>query len=773
MYTGLSAQTSNITGKVKISQSAKDTLSQSNIYVRIPSLNAVTVTDPQGQFRFKNLKNKDSYELQFTKIGLKAQKVIAKSGEFVEITMTPDNLLLQGVDVAAYKVHNISLKDSVIDLGIWKNMASLDIPFSVTTLSAEAMKDLQVTTLNEASKYFPSMQIEARGGIEVGRPQTRGFEGSVVECTRLDGMNIVSTTSYPMEQFDQLQVINGLVGSMYGPAAPAGSFNYVSKRVKEKPSEEISLQMQSKTIAMFHGDISNSYSDGKNSIGYRLDGLYSDGTSYVDFSDITRFYIGGSVDATIGKLDIHTNISRYNYQAYGLPGGINITALIKKGVDLPKGLDPTKEGYGQSWAGLNLMTITESAKLIYHINDKWNVEAGILKQRVDRGTQNQTLKLTSDSTYTATVSLQGDPGWFGIVSHLININGTAKTGSIKHNIAFGTNGFNWSNYSSNSSSTTVTLGSGDIYNPTVFASPSDTLYPSSAGLIKGNSTIENVINLGDKIQFTDKFSALLSASYNWYKTSTYNRGGMSFTGSLMYKFHNKLSFYAIYSDVLQAGEVSPSTDDVPGLLNPNEMMDPARSTQYEIGLKSSFKTVDFTLAAFRMDRPFYYTKNYLYQLEGQQVNKGIEFTTDATFKNLHILGGITYLNPKLTQTSDSTTTGKQVVAVPKLQANALVEYKIPGIPDISINGNLHYVGKKPADDTNSQYIDAYSTCDFGIRYKFNFMNKKFIWNIQGLNVFNEKYFASVFATSTDGDAAAYNIFMGTPAELRTSVRIIF
>jgi iron complex outermembrane receptor protein len=56
------------------------------------------------------------------------------------------------------------------------------------------------------------MQIEARGGLEVGRPQTRGFQGSVVECSRLDGLNIVSTTAYPMEQFDRFEVLNGIAG---------------------------------------------------------------------------------------------------------------------------------------------------------------------------------------------------------------------------------------------------------------------------------------------------------------------------------------------------------------------------------------------------------------------------------------------------------------------------------------------------------------------------------------------------------------------------------
>jgi iron complex outermembrane receptor protein len=63
-----------------------------------------------------------------------------------------------------------------------------------------------------------------------------------VECSRLDGLNFVSTTAYPMEQFDRFEVLNGIAGSLYGPASPAGSFNYSSKRVLDKSVEFMKLE---------------------------------------------------------------------------------------------------------------------------------------------------------------------------------------------------------------------------------------------------------------------------------------------------------------------------------------------------------------------------------------------------------------------------------------------------------------------------------------------------------------------------------------------------
>ncbi|WP_346746406.1 Plug domain-containing protein [uncultured Campylobacter sp.] len=72
------------------------------------------------------------------------------------------------------------------------------MPYQVNTMSIEAMKNQGVADFEDAVKYFPSAQIQTRGGIEVGRPQTRGFQGSVIGNVLWDGFYSVSTTAIPM-----------------------------------------------------------------------------------------------------------------------------------------------------------------------------------------------------------------------------------------------------------------------------------------------------------------------------------------------------------------------------------------------------------------------------------------------------------------------------------------------------------------------------------------------------------------------------------------------
>ena len=48
----------------------------------------------------------------------------------------------------------------------------------------------QAATVNDALRYLPSVEVRDQQGYEVSRPQSRGFQGGIVQNTRLDGLNI-------------------------------------------------------------------------------------------------------------------------------------------------------------------------------------------------------------------------------------------------------------------------------------------------------------------------------------------------------------------------------------------------------------------------------------------------------------------------------------------------------------------------------------------------------------------------------------------------------
>lgn len=129
--------------------------------------------------------------------------------EGVEINSVGDNISESGISegILAKNVQN----------GILAGKKVLDTPYQINTITKETMNHQGVTGFEEAVKYFPSAQVQMRGGTTVGRPQTRGFEGSVVGNVFWDGFYAISTTAIPMAMFESLQIQNGLAGSLYGP----------------------------------------------------------------------------------------------------------------------------------------------------------------------------------------------------------------------------------------------------------------------------------------------------------------------------------------------------------------------------------------------------------------------------------------------------------------------------------------------------------------------------------------------------------------------------
>ena len=73
---------------------------------------------------------------------------------------------------------------------------------------------------------------------------------------RRDGMGFAVTTPSALEEFEQIEVVDGLGGPMYGPANPSGMFNFVTKRPTEQPLREVELNYEGNTVGTVHVDLS-------------------------------------------------------------------------------------------------------------------------------------------------------------------------------------------------------------------------------------------------------------------------------------------------------------------------------------------------------------------------------------------------------------------------------------------------------------------------------------------------------------------------------------
>ncbi|MDE1169094.1 MAG: TonB-dependent receptor, partial [Pseudomonas sp.] len=496
----------------------------------------------------------------------------------------------------------------------------LDTPYSVSVVPHDLIENQQLKSVKDILRYLPSVQGDG------ARPQSRGMQGSVVQNSRLDGLNVVSTTDYPAEQLASVEVLNGLAGSLYGPANPAGTFNFISKRPTDETRNRVTAGIGTGLSWLKAADLSGPFDpDGK--VKYRLNLMDEQGHSYAPGSTLRRQLISLALDFQLSDSSVlETNFTHYNYLAKGLPGKF----AVASGVGLPSALDPTKSNLGQNYAGDDNTTDTASVHFKHDLDGNWKLDVGLLRQIADRESTAVTNTLTnSRGAYTSTTS-SATASRFTINSYLANLNGSVWTGPVRHDLSFGLSGFDWRNYNPVNGST-QTLGSANLAAPVNFAEPN---YPDFTDRYQSAHSTQQSLIFGDTLTFTPQWSLMVTGSQsqmsvsNWAKTgarsSHSDDHGLSGAGSLMYKPVDNLTLYLTYADSLQQGDSAPT-----GTTNAGNILAPYRSKQWELGGKLALDGVNLSLAAFQIKRPYAFTQDDgSYAIAGEQRNRGVEFMAD-------------------------------------------------------------------------------------------------------------------------------------------------
>lgn len=671
-------------------------------------------------------------------------------------------------------------KTNDIDVGPLGNKSWVETPFSSTTVTKEMIENQQAQSVSELLKYSPSTQMQARGGMDVGRPQSRGMQGSVVANSRLDGLNIVSTTAFPVEMLERLDVLNSLTGALYGPASPAGQFNFVAKRPTQETLRKVTLGYQSRSAFTGHVDLGGHIDDEKR-FGYRVNVLDQEGEGNLDDSTLRRKLLSVALDWNIQPgTQLQLDASHYEFIQKGYPGSFS----YGPGISLPSAPDPKNKNLALSTAGNDLTTDTISTRLIHYLNDDWSVTAGVGWQQADRAMRSVSNKIINDSgDIKRSMKDSTAAGRFRVLSNSASLNGHIDTGSVGHDIALSTTGYVWSLYSAKGTGPSYSWDTTNMYHPSALFEQGDGKIHTGGDRYKSSVNTQQSITLGDTLTFTPQWSAMFYLSQSWIqaenyakngsKTSQIDENGLSPNAALMYKITPNVMSYISYAESLEQGSTAP-TDS--GVKNAGQTLDPYRSKQYEMGLKADVYGMNLGAALFRLERPFAYVDpaDNVFKEQGNQVNNGLELTASGNlWQGLNIYSGVTFLNPKLKDTVSDSTSDKQVVGVPKVQANLLAEYSLPSLPQWVYSANVHYTGKRAANDTNTAWASSYTTWDLGTRYTTKISNVPTTFRVVVNNVFDKHYWASIFPSGTDGDNGSPSAFVGSGREVRASVIVDF
>lgn len=676
-------------------------------------------------------------------------------------------------------VHNAATNPQyntdTVSMGPLGNQKVLDTPFSVTAVPQDLIENLQLKTVTDTLRMLPSVEIRNQQGFEIARPQSRGFQGSVVQATRLDGLNIIGTTAIPAENLAGIQVLNGLAGALYGPATPAGVFNYILKRPTDVPFATFTESYDSNAVFTEHLDAGGRSADG--TVAYRFDVVHGQGESYAPESDTDRTLASGAVDFHLGHdTVVETNFSHYETDITGLPGSFVYFGKPNFPV-LPKAVDPTRLGYGQPGAGTDLITDTGLVKVKHRINNDWNFEIGGLYQNAIRNLFGITNTVTDDlGNYTVTKNFNAVPH-FTIASNTASLNGRFNWAGFNNELTIGTNGFVNGQYSYRNSIATV-LGSANLSDPVVF--PTKPI-PDNGGQYKSGVLSNQTIVTADTFHFNDQWAVQGVVSTSFLHSESYSKTGavtsendadgiVSPTVSLIYKPVPGITAYATYAKSVEPGEQAPA-----GTANANEFLTPYQDEEYELGIKYAVTpSLLATFDIFHMTRPLAATDaiSNVFAVVGKQRNNGAEFFLQGDiFSDLSVFGGVSIIDARLQDTGVASTDDNMVVGVPLVKSDIAVDYHPAILHGLALTGALHAESERAATNTNNSFAPSYATFDLGTRASWTFDNRPVTARFQVLNVGNVFYYSSIADGNIVGSPGANTAYLGTPRTFMLSFQM--
>jgi iron complex outermembrane receptor protein len=782
----LLAQSASISGVIRDPQQALVPGAEVTLRNARSAATPTVVSDGQGRYVFTALAT-GSYTVEVYLSGFQVQVsptvtltegqlgqhdfVLALAGETQSVTVTASASPGYRVDTAS--------------VGSLANTSILETPYMVNVLPASLMANNQAKSFKEASRYLPLIGFQEQQGSEVLRPQTRGMQGANMQNTRMDGMGMVITGGNNMEMLQQIEVLNGLGGALYGPANPSGMFNFVPKRPTERLVRQVSVSYDGRSFGQVHTDLGGR--GGRNNVfGYRMNALWGGGEAFRNDSELKRrlFSFAGDV-----RPFAHTTIeglySYYNVVQRGFPGWFTFgrasaaATFVMLPTDAP---DPHTPAFGQESSGLNLHTRITQGRIKHDFTSSWHLTAGAQFQRADRDISTQVMALTnSDGSYNGSLATGFAPR-FTVLGNLTSLNGRFNTGRVGHTVAFGVTGYQFKTYSDfvNPPAASVRLGSASIANPIVFALSTGGI-PTHTNIFNSGIINQQGFNMVDSIALTRRWSTRIAISQDWIWTSNYNNAGVRTGGyrdnglsplaSLLFKPARRMTLYGTYGSSLQQGDIAPTT-----ARNASDALPPYRSTQTEVGYKIALPLIDLATAFFRIDRPFAVTDplDNVFKISGDQVNTGFEtIVTGRVTERLLMFGGLTVLDPTLANTGNPATDGKQFVNIPKLKSNLLTEYRFYG-PSTYASVNWQFVGRRPIDDINSTSMHAYHVVDLGVRHARASSSTVMTWKLQVNNIADVHYWSTIGPGNITGtNVGSYTAHFGTPRTLQASLDIGF
>ncbi|WP_454731425.1 MULTISPECIES: TonB-dependent siderophore receptor [Cupriavidus] len=622
----------------------------------------------------------------------------------------------------------------------------VDTPFSVVGVTSEEIQERMAQTANDVFKYDPSVSILGDNTrTENSYFAVRGMRVDPLNGTKVDGQNFVAwDTELPLEPFEQVELLKGLSGFMYGFGTPGGIVNYVVKRPTDTPYRQFTFGYQANNIWSEKLDLGGRFGV-DDRFGYRINAVNEEGNSVDPNVRVRRQVFSLATDFRITPdLTWSADVMYWKRKTSGTLFGMSFAP----GVDVP-GASKVARNIVQPYSSHETDTTTVGTGLDYRINDAWKASFKYRFARENRLNADSFLFVEDAAGNFSDTQYRWKTAYY-YQAYDAMVQGKFDTGGIKHEVVAGV-GYQTQvrELDSGLGGNGIYLGESNLYNPVPL--------PEQAGVGKDYvpyrdyKITQKSLYLSDTIQFTQRFSVLAGLRYTDFAqssydtsaqtTSRYKASPVSPTVALMYKTDDFSTAYFSYVQALEQGGSA-------GITNANypAVYGPLKSKQYEIGFKTERRDWGANVALFRVDRGYEYTNTAnVFVQDGTQRFTGLDTSGWLRIaRDVRLLGGVMWLNAKAHGVDDPAIDGNRVYATPRYIATARVEYDTPFLRGLTLSAGAKITGDMYVNSANTQKVPSYTTVDLGARYLTKVAGKAVTLRAGVNNVADKRFWTTTY-----------------------------
>jgi len=197
-------------------------------------------------------------------------------------------------------------------------------------------------------------------------------------------------------------------------------------------------------------------------------------------------------------------------------------------------------------------------------------------------------------------------------------------------------------------------------------------------------------------------------------SSRYKQSATTPAAAVLFKLGRKVSLYANSIEGLSQGATAPTT-----AANAGEVFPPFKTRQKELGLKLDAGRFAHSFSLFEIKRPNGYTDpvSNIYSFGGEQRNRGADWSFfGSPLDDVRLMGGVAYVQPKLTRTRSGINEGKLATGLPKVQGKITAEWDLPMLEGFSLNAGITSMSRQFISADNTQWVAGHTVYDLGARY---------------------------------------------------------